>query len=438
MVAALPAQTTLIEFVCIDAVDFANLALGTRVEASKDDPLHMKPRQRYLAFAVDSAAVDSATVDSATDASDRAIPRLIDLGRSEPIEEETAVLRAHLTSPAWSTGDPGEELGRLLIDPLRDVLRPGQRLVIIPDGDIGQIPLQVLPSGTGRGLIDDHLISYISSSREITRWTAGASRRPASPALILADPDYDLGGPAGSASPGPLGRLPGTVLEAREIGSLLATQPLTGAAATKIALEEARSPVIVHLATHGLYLSARIPRPPGNYYKTLHAISVPGEGTFVAKAEHGPRDQDIPDPLLRSAVALAGYNAWLNGAAGAAGTGNGVLTADEVCSLDLQGTRLVTLSACDTGLGDQRQSEGLVGLRWAFGVAGAMTVVSSLWKVADKPTQELMTEFYRRLLDGTTVPEALRAAQLALRDRYADPFLWGAFVCHGDPRVTLR
>ena len=424
VIAALPAQTTLIEFVRINAIDFANLALGAPVAAREDDPLHTKPRQRYLAFTAD--------------AGDAAALRLIDLGPAEPIEEEIAVLRAHLTSPAYGAGDPGEALRRLLIGPLRDVLSPGQRLVVVPGGDIGEVPLQVLPSGNGRGLIDDHLISYISSSREIMRWTEGAPRRPAFPALILADPDYDLGGPVDPASPDTLPRLPGTLAEAEQIGVLLATQPLTGPAAAKIALEEARSPMIVHLATHGLYLPARAPRPPGNYYETVHTIDVPGEGTFVAKAEHGPPDQDITDPLLRSAVALAGYNAWLNGAAAAAETGNGVLTADEVCSLDLQGTRLVTLSACDTGLGDQRQSEGLVGLRWAFGVAGAMTVVSSLWKVADEPTQELMTEFYRRLLDGTTIPEALRAAQLALRDRYADPFWWGAFVCHGDPRVTLR
>ena len=137
-------------------------------------------------------------------------------------------------------------------------------------------------------------------------------------------------------------------------------------------------------------------------------------------------------------MALAGYNTWLNGSEASADAGNGVLTADEVCSLQLLGTRLVALSACDTGLGDQRQSEGLIGLRWAFGVAGAMTIVSSLWKVADWTTQKLMAEFYRQLLGGATVPEALRAAQLAIRDWYPQPFWWGAFVCHGDPRTTLR
>jgi CHAT domain-containing protein len=67
-----------------------------------------------------------------------------------------------------------------------------------------------------------------------------------------------------------------------------------------------------------------------------------------------------------------------------------------------------------------------------------MTIVSSLWKVAGRPAQQLMAEFYRQLLDGTTVPEALRAVQLVLRDRYPGPFWRGAFACHGDPRVTLR
>ncbi len=427
VVAALPAETTLIEFVRIAATDFANLALGTRAAVRQDDPLHTKPQQRYLAF-VAGAGVSAAV-------------RLVDLGPAEPIEQEIAALRAQLVSPvlgarsAGKASDRGDALRQLLIDPLRDFLRPGHRLLIVADGDIGQIPLQILPAGGGRRLIDDHLISYVSSSREIVRWSGRASRQPASPALILADPDYDRGGPADATSPGGLPRLPATLLEAQEIGRLLATEPLTGAAAAKIALEEARSPLVVHLATHGIFLPTQVPRGP----RTAYMVQVPGEGTFLVQADRGghPDDGDS-DPLLRSALALAGYNAWLNGSATSSEAGNGVLTADEVCSLHLRGTRLVALSACDTGLGDQRQAEGLIGLRWAFGVAGAKTIVSSLWKVADRPTQELMAEFYQQLLGGATVPEALRAAQLVLRGRHSEPFWWGAFICHGDPGTTLR
>ena len=277
IVGALPTETTLIEFVRIAVTDFANLALGALVPASQSDPLHTKPRQRYLAFVAD--------VD------DNVAVRLVNLGPAEPIEKEIAALHAYLTSPAHgvssskNASDPGDALRKLLLDPLRDFLRPGRPLLIVTDGDISEIPLQVLPTGGGRRLIDDHLVSYVSSSREIVRWSATASRRPVSPPLILADPDYDLGGPSDITSPDSLHKLPGTLLEAQEIGRLLATEPLTGAAAAKIALEEARSPRIVHLATHGLFLPMQAPRRPGNYYETLHLLEVPGEGTFVTQAD---------------------------------------------------------------------------------------------------------------------------------------------------------
>ena len=97
----------------------------------------------------------------------------------------------------------------------------------------------------------------------------------------------------------------------------------------------------------------------------------------------------------------------------------------------------MVLSACDTGLGATAPAEGVVGLRWAFGVAGARSVVTSLWSVADRATKDLMVGFHRRLLDGDPVPDALRGAQLEVRRRRPDPFYWGAFVAHGDPGAAL-
>ncbi len=91
------------------------------------------------------------------------------------------------------------------------------------------------------------------------------------------------------------------------------------------------------------------------------------------------------------------------------------------------------LSACETGLGQVHVGEGVFGLRRAFVLAGAKTLVMSLWKVPDEPTRELMEAFYGRLLAGEGRAEALRQAQLALKARYPDPFYWGAFICQGDP-----
>ena len=109
------------------------------------------------------------------------------------------------------------------------------------------------------------------------------------------------------------------------------------------------------------------------------------------------------------------------------------MTAEDVTGLDLLDTDLVVLSACETGLGQVFVGEGVFGLRRAFVLAGAKTLVMSLWKVPDQQTQELMVDFYNRILQGEGWAEALRAAQLALKERYLHPRYWGAFICQGDP-----
>src|SRR5919112_2530408 len=106
--------------------------------------------------------------------------------------------------------------------------------------------------------------------------------------------------------------------------------------------------------------------------------------------------------------------------------------------MDLLGTELVVLSASDTGLGEVHVGEGVFGLKRAFALAGAKTVVTSLWKVADQQTRELMEDFYRHLLQGQTRADALREAQLAMKERYPDPLYWGAFVCQANPGQMLK
>jgi CHAT domain-containing protein len=141
----------------------------------------------------------------------------------------------------------------------------------------------------------------------------------------------------------------------------------------------------------------------------------------------------IENPMLRSGLALAGANTWLKAGNPPEEAEDGLLTAEDVTGLDLQATELVVLSACETGLGQVHVGEGVFGLRRAFVLAGARTLVMSLWKVPDEPTRELMEDFYARLLAGQARAEALRQAQLALKAKYPEPFYWGAFICQGDP-----
>ena len=101
--------------------------------------------------------------------------------------------------------------------------------------------------------------------------------------------------------------------------------------------------------------------------------------------------------------------------------------------LELSNTQLVVLSACDTGLGDVHYGEGVFGLRRAFVLAGAQTLVMSLWKVPDEQTKEFMVDFYNLLLSGKPRAEALRESQLAMKKKYPNPYYWGAFVCQGNP-----
>jgi CHAT domain-containing protein len=262
---------------------------------------------------------------------------------------------------------------------------------------------------------------------------------------VAADPDYDLEGAerqGGGSEQAPesrgalrdlsrysvhFSRLPGTRAEGEHIAEMLGVAPLEGEQATKGRIEAVRSPRILHLATHGFFLPERTPSAEKN------GLSQPesgkgsiGNGTnlFYRMAEN---------PLLRSGIVLAGVNAWLHGKPLAPGAGDGILSSEDASGLDLLRTDLVVLSACETGLGDIRVGEGVFGLRRAFFLAGAKTILMSLWKIPDEQTRRLMEDFYRRLLEGEPRSEALREAQLAIKASFPAPLFWGAFICQGDP-----
>ena len=191
---------------------------------------------------------------------------------------------------------------------------------------------------------------------------------------------------------------------------------LTGARATKAALKQLDAPRILHIATHGFFLqeaerqAARSPDAAANRTRAA--------GGTVA----------LQNPLLRSGLALSGAN--LDKGA----TDGGILTALEASNLNLWGTKLVTLSACDTGVGEVRSGEGVYGLRRAFFLAGAETLVMSLWPVSDYITREMMTGYYTGLKKGLGRGDALRQSQLAMltRTNRQHPFYWASFIQAGE------
>jgi CHAT domain-containing protein len=223
---------------------------------------------------------------------------------------------------------------------------------------------------------------------------------------------------------GTLEPLPGTQKEAETVAKLLEGQHwevglYTGENALEERVKGVRGPRVLHLATHGFFESDQ-------ERKLKDLAGGLGE----------ERTSGLEDPMLRSGLYLTGANRTLGGKT-PADMDDGVLTAYEATQINLQGTELVVLSACETGLGESQDGEGVFGLRRALQEAGAESVLMSMWSVPDRETQELMALFYQKWLGGKDKHEALREAQSELRGtvkaRYGEdlPYYWGAFVLVG-------
>jgi CHAT domain-containing protein len=181
-----------------------------------------------------------------------------------------------------------------------------------------------------------------------------------------------------------------------------------GVQATETALKAVHGPRILHLATHGFFLD--------DNRSTAPAPSA------------GPPPPGGENPLLRSGLALAGANQLVSG------NDDGILTALEASGLDLSGTQLVVLSACETGVGKVSNGDGVYGLRRALVIAGAESLVMSLWQVDDTATRDLMAGYYTRLAAGRPRSAALRDVQLEIQRNptYAHPYYWAGFLPAGD------
>ncbi|MGH9579693.1 MAG: CHAT domain-containing protein, partial [Terriglobales bacterium] len=328
--------------------------------------------------------------------------------------------------------------------PLETALAQTERVYLSPDGVLTQVSLGIVPAGDGKLLMEKYDLRVVSSTRDILR---AVPATPTNSAVLIGNPIFSLeeaGQRAlartlqrpGESAPllamvgsslsrdhrGPgLAPLPGTRLELESVSTLLKKQQWkvevdTEEKALEEVVKHVRSPRVLHIATHGFF------RP--DQKETRRTIP-----------------DDLPsgreDPMLRSGLYFAGANRVLSGVPPAPDLEDGVLTAYEAMGLNLQGTELVVLSACQTGLGVVKNGEGVFGLRRALQVAGAEAVLMSLWSVPDQETQELMTLFYERWLSGKGKHEALREAQLELRSRVKErrghdlPFYWGAFVLVG-------
>jgi len=328
------------------------------------------------------------------------------------IAREVEALRAAIARrPTAATADafrsPAAALYKMLIEPILPRLSLGAKLLVIPDGILHYLPFECLVDEQGRFLIQRASITYAPSASVFARLIeGGAPSRPQLELLAVGNPVMGTGARTGGGERGGeaevvrgvyaaagmnLQPLPGTAREVRTIAALFRHDQehvLLGSAATVDAVKSERLDDFrrVHLATHALI------------------------------------DERMP---IRSGLVLG---------SGAPGGGYGVLRLDEIMNLRLD-SDLVTLSACQTGLGELVRGEGMVGLTRAFLFAGARRLAVSLWPVNDDSTPDFMREFYRRMRSGASPSDALREAKLAMLKSdtvsYRHPYFWAPFVLMG-------
>ncbi len=271
-----------------------------------------------------------------------------------------------------------------------------------------QLSINALKDSKGTYLVDKYAIQFVGNTKDVIALKASESvhTKPLS-AFLIGNPNY--------GSQGLIDQLPGAEAEVKNITTLLTkyiikTTSLIGTKATEAKIKEANSPNILHIATHGYFLAD---------LSQMETTKVLGVDIAAAKE----------NPLLRSGLLFANCdNVFDENYHASTNAENGVLTAYEAMSLNLDKTDLVVLSACETGLGEVKQGEGVYGLQRSFLIAGAKSIIMSLWSVSDEATMELMTLFYTGYAKSGNKTQSFNEAIKQLKLKYKEPFYWSAFV----------
>jgi len=399
-------------------------------------------------------------------------PVLVPLGAAAAIDDLVLRWKEGMAAPAAEHPasrerserryrDIARPLRTAIWDPVAAHLGGARRVFIVPDGAIQTVSFDTLPKDSGGYLVElNTVLHYLSAERDLVRHAAGAARRGR--LLAMGGPDFDAatqarmtaspseGAPAGTKkAASPVFRslppacadfgsvrfspLPGAASETSSIAALWSSKPgaapaavvLTGARATEAAFKEmAPGFQMMHLATHGFFIRDRCQSSISTFLEGSSGTAAPGIS---------PVERD--SPLLLAGLAFAGANVRGNVEEGRE---DGILTAEEIATIDLSGLQWAVLSACDTGLGRVQDGEGVLGIRRAFEVAGAKTLIMSLWMVDDDAAREWMRRLYAGRVRGQSTADAVHKASMGLIEarraggRSTHPFYWGAFVAAGD------
>jgi CHAT domain-containing protein len=344
-----------------------------------------------------------------------------------------------------------KELFNLIVKPILKYFVGVKTIFLSPDGNLNLLPFEILQKPDGKFLIEDYTFNYLSAGRDLLGFENNHTSR--GKYLLMGAPDFDWAPPSignivntengtlqanRSADLGELSFLPlhHAKAELESIGKIMGidqSEIHIGKDALEETLLNADHPAIIHLATHGFFLSDQELPGTGRGFQMAELASLADFSHSQVKGKI-----NIENPLLRSGILLAGAKRSLT--EGSNGYHDGIVTAEEILAMNLHGTEMVVLSACDTGLGEVKSGEGVFGLRRAFTQSGAKSLVMSLWKVPDKETKELMVQFYRNIKSGKmnrchALRDAILKEKEIVRKRYGhdDPRYWGAFVFMGQP-----
>jgi tetratricopeptide (TPR) repeat protein/CHAT domain-containing protein len=362
-----------------------------------------------------------------------------------------------VSSGALLDQSPGRAFARRFWDPILPHLGGATRVYVAPDGALNVVAFGILPATNGHLLMEDFDLRLLVSTRDLLR---GNEAPLESTAALFGDPRFsltedrkfkDYGARGVSAPVSAIKAVTEPSLTLRRSATLRdgasrcrdtfgrsALCPLPQTAAEVVNLAESLNshnwrvsgPFLRELASKETVLAVEHPR-------LLHIATHGFWSELAATSNQAHRRVTLAqDSMLRSGLYLAGADETLRRTGRLSGS-TGVLTAYEVATMDLRGTELVVLSACDTGLGDVQNGEGVFGLRRGLQEAGAEATLMAMWAVPERESKEIMTAFYAKWLNGDDKHEALREAELAERDQVIRRWgfdrkdLWGAFVIVG-------
>ncbi|HEX5058760.1 MAG TPA: CHAT domain-containing protein [Kofleriaceae bacterium] len=362
-------------------------------------------------------------------------PAVIELGEAAAIDKAIEDFRKAVADPDNDrAGDLGNALFKLTMGKIVPKLGGATNILVAPDGALNVVPFSALVDDNKQFLIKKYTFTYLTSGRDLLR--VGLKTKAQGGGVVFADPKFDSTGPAAPGGGTTRGArsvdlrslrwvpLPGTGQEADAlIKAMKNLKVYRGDQATEGALKGLHAPKILHLATHGFFLPDEAPPPAPDQSQGGPPMGLAMPGSAVNTSVGSTYE----NPLLRSGLALAGANKLQSG------DDDGVLTALEASGLDLWGTKLVVLSACETGVGKVSNGDGVYGLRRSLVIAGAESLVMTLWQVDDFATKDLMAGFYKKLAAGKPRSAALREMQLEIagQEKYAHPFYWASFLPAG-------